>query len=84
MLKYIYIIPKRTISAFKTAHFSSRNGPFGVLKRPVLQRKMACIGNLLIISRLRGWNEVQNNMIYFYILLSVFSPLFVFLQDYVC
>ena len=32
MLKYIYTIPKRTISAFKTVHFSSRNGPFGELK----------------------------------------------------
>ena len=84
MLKYIYIIPKRTISAFKTAHFSSRNGPFGVLKRPVLQCKMACISNLLIISEVRGWDETQNNMIYFYILLLMFFRLFVFLQSYVC
>ena len=73
MLKYIYIILKRIISACKTVHFSLRNGPFCVLKRTVLQCQMVCIGNSLVISAVQKWNGKRYNMNYFYILSTAFS-----------
>jgi len=57
LLKYIYTIPICIISARKTVHFSLRNGPFGILKRAVLQRKMICISNLLIVNIVQSWCE---------------------------
>ncbi len=74
MLKYIYIILKRIISACKTVHFSLRNGPFCVLKRTVLQCQMVCIGNSLVISAVQKWNGKRYNMNFFYILSTAFSP----------
>ena len=74
-LNYFYTIPKQTISACETDCFSLRNGPFGVLKRTVLERQMACISNPLIINAVQRLNKTQNIMIYFYILLPVFSSL---------
>ena len=72
ILKYIYTIPKHTIWACQTVHFSLPNGPFRVLKRTVSQRQMACIGNLLEINILQRRGKVRHVMNYFYILLQVF------------
>ena len=55
--KYLYTIPKHIISASQTARFSLRNGPFCILKRTVLERKMACISNPLIINGIRRRHE---------------------------
>ena len=75
ILNYFYTIPKQAISACETVCFSLRNGPFCVLKRTVLERKKACISNQLIINAIQRQNKTQNNMIYFYIPLTVFSSL---------
>ena len=75
ILNYFYTISKHTISACETVHFSLRNGPFGILKRTVLERKMACIRKPLIINVVQRWNKTQSNIIYFYILLPVFNYL---------
>ena len=56
MLKYIYIILKRIISACETVHFSLRNGPFCVLKRTVLHCQMIRISNSLIINAIQRWS----------------------------
>ena len=71
--KYLYTIPKHTISASQTARFSLRNGPFCVLKQTVLERKMACISNPLIINVIQRRHNRRNNMNYLNNLLSVFS-----------
>ena len=73
MLKYIYTISIRAIWRCKTDRFSLQNGPFGNAKRTVLERKMASIGNLLIINGVQRRGERQGNVNYFYILLQVFT-----------
>ena len=71
--KYLYTIPKHTISASQTVRFSLRNGPFRVLKRSVLERKKVCISNPLKINAVQRWRNRRNNMNYFNNLLSVYS-----------
>ena len=72
--KYLYTIPKHTISASQTVRFSLRNRPFRVLKRTVLEREMACISNPLKITVVQRWSNRRNNMNYLNNLLSVYSP----------
>ena len=64
ILKYLYTIPKHTISASQTVRFSLRNGPFCVLKRTVLEREMACISNPLKINVVQRRRNRRNNMNY--------------------
>ena len=71
--KYLYIIPKPIVSASQTVRFSSRNGPFCVLKRMVLECKMACISNRLRIKEVQRCVEILSNTNYFYILSLIFS-----------
>ena len=71
--KYLYTIPKHTISASQTVRFSLRNGPFCVLKRTVLEREMACISNPLKINVVQRRCNRLNNMNYLNNLLSVYS-----------
>ena len=79
--KNLYTIPKHTISASQTVRFSLRNGPFCVLKRAVLERKMACVSNLLIINVVQRRPNRRNNMNYFNNLLPVFSCCFLTLLN---
>ena len=72
-MKYLYTIPKHTISASQTVRFSVRNGPFRVLKRTVLEREKACISNPLKINVVQMWRNRWNNMNYFNNLLSAYS-----------
>ena len=69
--KYLYTIPKHTISASQTVRFSLRNRPFCVLKRTVLEREKACISNPLKINVVQRWRNRRNNMNYLNNLLSV-------------
>ena len=74
------MVAKRSISACETVLFGLRNGPFCVLKRTVLQRQTASIGNPLEINTIQRRLKGYFVMNYFYILLSSFSYLYVVLQ----
>ncbi len=52
--KNLNSISIRSVSRSQTVRFASLNGPFGSLKRTVLEREMACIANQLNIKQLQS------------------------------
>ena len=64
-MKNIYTIAKHAIWHSETVLLGTRNGPFGTMKRSVLEREMACMVNVLIIKGIEGERNWMRIMKYF-------------------
>ena len=70
-MKNIYTVAKQAIWHSETVLLGTRKGPFGTMKRSVLERKMVCMGNGLIINGIEGKRKWMRIMKYFNIWMEV-------------
>jgi hypothetical protein len=64
-VKNIYTVAKQAIWHSEKVRLGTRKGPFGTMKRSVLEREMACMGNVLIINVIEDKRNGMRIMKYF-------------------